>query len=380
MLVPYEGGPVVYCPTVYTSFWGPSWNGTNAALAGQLNQFVQDLLAAKPWMNILTQYGVSGSGAFVQASYLEYVPGTLTVSGYEAIFQACVNAGLIPEPANVNSSKTVQVMMVFLDQNVVINGGGRQLNLPGAPDAGYHDSFTTAAGNPFLYAFSEFTNIQSISTIMSHEFAEMITDPLYNAWTPDHAGHEIGDYCAWDETTITVSGRTWTVQEIWSDAANACVANSANKIPPISPGPGGLAGADGTPMIRLGRGPGKALDPADVLPHHRVLPLPSVRFNHLTGEKQTDNADMLAYTRKLFSPLRHEHLFDNFPAFLRDAAAAVESRGVAVNGMANGKVADATPAEAPAEASATDELVDTPRRQGVTPKPPARNKETTSTS
>lgn len=39
---------------------------------------------------------------------------------------------------------------------------------------------------------------------------------------------------------------------------------------------------------------------------------------------------MLAYTRKLFSPLRHEHLFDNFPAFLRDAATAVEDRGAAV--------------------------------------------------
>jgi hypothetical protein len=107
MLVPYEGGPVVYCPVVYTSFWGASWTSSNASLASQLNQFVQDLMASGPWMNILTQYGVAGTGAFAQASFLEFVPKTLTVQSYEAIFQACINAGLIPEPANVNNSKSV---------------------------------------------------------------------------------------------------------------------------------------------------------------------------------------------------------------------------------------------------------------------------------
>src|SRR5208283_4685597 len=137
----------------YTSFWGPSWTSSNAGPASDLNQFVQDLMQAGPWMNILTQYGVAGTGAFAQSSFLEFVPSTLTVSSYEAIFQSCINAGLIPEPSNVNSSKTVSVMMVFLDPSVGINGGGRQLNIPGAVDAGYHDSFTTAAGNPFLYAF-----------------------------------------------------------------------------------------------------------------------------------------------------------------------------------------------------------------------------------
>jgi hypothetical protein len=333
MLVPYEGGPVVYCPSVYTSFWGSSWTGSNAALASQLNQFIQDLLASAPWMNILTQYGVAGTGAFAQASYLEYVPTTLTVQSYEAIFQSCINAGLIPEPANVNTSKIVSVMMVFLDQSVGINGGGRQLNVPGAADAGYHDSFTTAKGNPFLYAFSEFADLASITTIMSHEFAEMVTDPLYNAWTPDHAGHEIGDYCDGHNTSITVSGRTWTVQELWSDVANTCVASAPGKITPISPGPGGAGALATAGASRLGRDPAPALDPADVLPHHRVLPLPPVRFNHETGEKQVADADMLAYARKLFSPLRHEHLFTDFPGFLRQAAAVLEG-GTAGVGVA----------------------------------------------
>jgi hypothetical protein len=285
---------------------------------------MHDLIITGPWMNILTQYGVFGAGLFAQASFLESVPKTLTVSSYEAIFQSCINWGLIPEPRNVNNSKSVSIMMVFLDQSVAINGGGRILNTPGDQDAGYHDSFTTAAGNPFIYAFSGFgTDLDIITAIMSHEFAEMITDPLYNAWTPDNAQHEIGDYCENQYTDITVHGRTWTVQQIWSDVANACVVGSPNKIPPIQPGPGGAVAAG---VSRLGRGPVRAFDPADVLPYHRVMPLPPVRFNHQTGSKQILDADMLAYTRKLFSPLRHNHLFVDFPSFLRQAASVLESR------------------------------------------------------
>jgi hypothetical protein len=87
--------------------------------------------------------------------------------------------------------------------------------------------------------------------------------------------------------------------------------------------------------------------------------LPPVRFNHLTGEKQISDADMLAYTRKLFSPLRHEHLFDDFPAFLRQAAAVLEGR---VGGGAS----------AQAEEPATLAVAEAPpaRRQGITPKRP----------
>jgi hypothetical protein len=110
----------------------------------------------------------------------------------------------------------------------------------------------------------------------------------------------------------------------------------------------------------LGRGPAKALDPADILPHHRVLPLPPVRFNHITGEKQTSDADMLAYTRRLFSPLRHEHLFDDFPAFLRQAAAVLEGRSAGAGGAKAEEPAPAADAEAPPV-----------RRQGITPKRPS---------
>jgi hypothetical protein len=65
------------------------------------------------------------------------------------------------------------------------------------------------------------------------------------------------------------------------------------------------------------------LQTASITPHDRVLPLPAVHFNHLTGSVQTKEAELTAYARKLFHPLRHEHLFSDFPGFLHQAATAL---------------------------------------------------------
>jgi hypothetical protein len=125
MLITYAGGPIVRCPRVYTSFWGPSWSdSTHQILAAQLNSFHQDILRSN-FMNILTQYGVwkgAGTGAFVQASYLPSVPGTLAVSDYEAILQECIDVGAIPEPQDATTTASVDVLVIYLDENTIING------------------------------------------------------------------------------------------------------------------------------------------------------------------------------------------------------------------------------------------------------------------
>ena len=39
----WNGGPVISCPLLYTTFWGSSWTGTPSGLteAGRLSQFCQ---------------------------------------------------------------------------------------------------------------------------------------------------------------------------------------------------------------------------------------------------------------------------------------------------------------------------------------------------
>jgi len=151
------------------------------------------------------------------------------------------------------------------------------------------------------------------------------------------------------------------VQKLWSDVANACVASAPSKITPIHPGPGG---AETAGISRLGRGPVRSLDPTDVVPHDRVLPLPPVRFNHQTGTKQILDADMLAYTRKLFSPLRHHHLFHDFPGFLRQAATVLENRSSQPNGPLSEPAEQSEESVARTQPEAVAEVI----RRGIAPK------------
>jgi hypothetical protein len=326
MAIPYSGGPIVRCPLIYTSFWGPSWTDpAHTALSSQINQFLQDLLVS-PYMNVLTQYGVFGGGAFVQASYLLGVSGTLTVSGYQAIIQDCIDVGALPEPDDPAVSATDPILIIFLDEKTIINGGGRQLNFPGAPDLGYHDSFKTTAGHPCIYAFVGSFDLTTTTWVTSHEFAEMITDPLYNAWTPNSGFTEIGDLCEGNNDTITVGGRTWTVQTNWSDADNGCRGTAPSPLPAISPGPGG-AGAAGAATLGVevkGRGP--RLVSLKPMPYDRLLPLPPIYVDLKARTVTTKDDDVHVYTRKLFYPLRHDRHFKNLPTFLRETAAAIERR------------------------------------------------------
>jgi hypothetical protein len=194
MLITYSGGPIVRCSTIYTSFWGPAWGDPfHTNIANQLNQFHQDYVASQA-MNVITQYGISG-GVYSSASYLNWVPNTLDPTSIQSIIQSCINAGALPEPGDPSTQTVIPILIVYLDENTIINGGGRTVNFPGAADYGYHDKFTTSAGHPFIYAFVGWFDINFTTVVASHEYAEMITDPLYNAWTPDGGFTEIGDVC-----------------------------------------------------------------------------------------------------------------------------------------------------------------------------------------
>src|SRR5450432_1172453 len=163
MLVPYTGGPIVRCPLIHTSFWGPSWgDATHAPLAAKINQFNQDYVQSQA-MNVVHQYGVIG-GAYIGPTFLSWVPHTLTVSSYKSIIQSCINSNAFPEPGDPAQQASVPILLVYLDEHTIINdpATGRTLNFSGAADLGYHDSFTTTAGHPFIYAFTGFFAIDLI--------------------------------------------------------------------------------------------------------------------------------------------------------------------------------------------------------------------------
>jgi len=333
----YHGGPIIKCPQIITSYWGPHWSdAAHQTRANRLNQFIKDFLASK-YMNILTQYGVGfgagATGAFIKATFLANVPSQLNETIIHNTIQSCINAGAFPEPT-VNSG-----LIIYLDESLAINDPGKGLVLcePVHDTAfGYHSFFKTTAGNWCYYSIIPAldntclhascpsdagcslhlaeTQEQRQTQVTSHEFSEMVTDPQLNAWFETSSGAENGDICNGESSTITVGPNTWTVQKMYSkfddiqtNGASFCVTQPPNPLPKLSPGPAsGLTGA--------------AVAPPQMASFDRLLPLPSAHFNSKTGKAQIDEKELLAYIKRVFSPLQAEHVIADIPAFLREAA------------------------------------------------------------
>ncbi|MDE3137226.1 MAG: hypothetical protein KGL59_11675 [Acidobacteriota bacterium] len=262
----YHGGPIVTSPVVYTSFWGGLWarDAAHQQAAARLVQFCRDLLSSK-FMNVLSQYGV-GNGRFAQSSNISNVAAQLSDAAVQQTIQTAIDSGLIPEPPSGISS---QVLIVFLDESVEVKDqalGVVMCEPQGDTAFGYHNSFTTTAGNPFYYAVVPALNDtcleescpgndagctlhlaesqeQRRTQVTSHEFAEMVTDPqVPTGWIDldDANSGENGDICNGETATITAGANTWTVQSIYSKeddeqsgGASYCLAQAPNPLPPL---------------------------------------------------------------------------------------------------------------------------------------------------
>lgn len=76
------------------------------------------------------------------------------------------------------------------------------------------------------------TQLQNTQSVSSHEFAETVTDPAVGYATSNasplgwynQANGEIGDLCnGLQTTTVLGDGNSYSVQQLWSNAAGACV-------------------------------------------------------------------------------------------------------------------------------------------------------------
>ena len=258
----YHGGAVVLDPRVFAVYVG-DWSGTaNQARTVRLNQFLTDLVAG-PYMNILSQYGCGTGGTFLGSAFVANAHHNLQETTIHQLIQAAIASGTIPEPANHNNC-----YILFLDDATGVKDRGLNIVMCEARSDnafGYHNVFTTAANNPCNYAIipglsdtclnetcqgSTTCSLQTTQTqeqrqtqVASHEFAEMISNPKGDAWFDDSDGEENGDLCNGEPGTITVAGRTWTVQRMYSktddvssQGGTICIVPPALPIPPLVPG------------------------------------------------------------------------------------------------------------------------------------------------
>jgi len=267
----YQGGPVINTPQVYIAFVGDWTSSANQTRATRLTQFVKDLLSSS-YMNILSQYGVGNTGTVENSVFLSNSTSPLTHSDLTGLIQTAINNSVLPEP---NASTCV---IMYLDNNTAVDDAGAGAVMCEATSDtafGYHTFFATTAGNNFPFAVVPGltdtclknscpgddagcnlhlaqTQEQRQTEVTSHEFSEMITNPINTgviatsnfAWIDltDFGSGENGDICAGNSTTITVGSNTWTVQNMYSklddqqsNGATTCVSSESGPLASLLP-------------------------------------------------------------------------------------------------------------------------------------------------
>jgi hypothetical protein len=264
----YFGGPVMQSPTVVAVFWTSS---VNATLRANITQFYDDVMQSPLW-TVLQEYdsvghapgtaqailpGHSGGGFVITP--LKCAPGgancRLTDTDVQNELLRQIGLGVLPAPTLDCTGNANTIYMVDFPPNVSLSepaGAARSCAVGGF--CGYHNTGTYGATNiPLVYGavMDVFTGpcatgcaatsgLQAATTLHSHELVEAVTDPDIGldvqatyaapaAWADnDNACGELADICddgsAGDD--ITVAGRTWKVQQIWSNSQRKCTSTA----------------------------------------------------------------------------------------------------------------------------------------------------------
>ncbi len=244
----YFGGPVLANVQVVPVFYGPL---VKAEVITKMPQFYADITASSYW-SWLCEYDTPTQHIGPGTATPGYVITTVAtnsskqISTTDAALQTLlvqqVALGVLPAP-NSNT-----LYMVHFPSFVTLAGplgsGNSCVSF-----CAYHNSFTSGT-NVYVYAAimdsytggcstgcgANATGLENQTETASHELIEAVTDPYVGldtssayaypcGWADNNnACGEVADVCddGGPGDTITVSGRTWVVQEIWSDCQGKC--------------------------------------------------------------------------------------------------------------------------------------------------------------
>lgn len=207
-----NGGTVIQVVQLYLIYWGNAWTGSPTPSAAQITGACQTMLASS-YMPGLAQYRGIGRG-FVRGSATitsSNPPNGFTDSNVSNFIDGQITAGTIPGPDVDNQT----LYCVVMPQGV---------NASNTSFIGEH-TFYTRSGKRIHFAWiTNSGKLNDITTIISHEVVESVTDPEGSAFlgvagTCSQGGWcEIGDVCSSRSILDGV-----TVQSYWSNQAAGCV-------------------------------------------------------------------------------------------------------------------------------------------------------------
>jgi hypothetical protein len=268
--------------TAYIIYWFPPGVIADTSLYDGFGSFTIDVdlffgdrvlpldvpgVSNSSYLNILTQYPascgspacalVNGPGAVkLGDSFIERLAyphagaannaGTQANPLTDADIQAEVQRAIAARGWRIDNNSVVFVMTgVFQAGSVPVEEcRGANCTFKGSSFCGYHTSMNVN-GVALAYSYLSDANFNTagcnggITTalaghtlssdreiaMLSHEFAEAVTDPVLGTAWVDSVGNEIGDQCNQIPYTVSFGGYRFQVQQQWSNATSSCVSS-----------------------------------------------------------------------------------------------------------------------------------------------------------
>lgn len=259
-------------PKVYLVFWGSQWgaqgtdangyatfSGDPAGMAPDLQAFFKGLGTSELWSGIMTQYCQGVAAGAVRcpatAAHVGYPAGGALAGVWEDTSKAApgaASAGQLAQEAadaaahfgntTTASNRHAQYMIVsptgtdpddykthgfcaWHDWTGNYGVGGPALAFTNMP------YITDVGGNCGAGAVTPGNNLDGVTIVGGHEYAETITDQFpTGGWTVQSGGaigEEAADLCAWLTTgngrmqNLVLTTGSFAVQGIWSNSANS---------------------------------------------------------------------------------------------------------------------------------------------------------------
>jgi hypothetical protein len=273
----YYDGPVVSNVQIVPVFWSSAVNATLTAPTTGIAQFYADVTTTSAF-GMLSEYNTNVNGGTGQSigvgsavAAVTLVPSvcataakcTVTDAQVQTELNAQIGAGHLPAIQHDELGNPNTLYMVHFPPNVTINASAIGAGTSCVQFCAYHNTGTSSGGEPLLYGIlpDEFTSacntgcggnatdMENQTSTAFHELAEAVTDadvglvpvtapnaeyPM--AWYNNSCG-EIADICDTGAAgpTTTVSGRSWTLQPLWSNKSKACVSGDGFSASGYSP-------------------------------------------------------------------------------------------------------------------------------------------------
>ena len=257
----YFGGPVISNANVVEVLYGSGSYLSQVSQGGtpSISSFYGDILGANSgFVNLLSQYDTPASGGTNQtigngtfSGLFQIVPSsgnngsTIDDTQIQSELLAQISAGHLPAPALDAAGNVNTLYMIYFPPGKSITLQGSGSCVAGGFCAYHGTTSSTLNSKNILYGvFPDFqppsgcssgcgtsTTSNNYTSVSTHELAEAITDAdvgIATTFSPplawyDMTNGEIGDICNGQQGNYVANGTTYTLQLLFSNAANNCV-------------------------------------------------------------------------------------------------------------------------------------------------------------